>query len=131
MEYILGIHTSNIYYEYIRNIFIIFTESELDSATSNDADLNGNKFCKDPKSKLSTNTGNIFPSDSNISSLDTVSSNLSRCTYQDIKCCSSTTKYRKCRKTIHWNRHKIVTAEDDLNLKTIQDVCLHIYSNLN
>ena len=107
------------------------TESELDSATSNDADLNGNKFGKNPKSKLSTNTGNIFPSDSDISSLDTVSNNLSRCTYQDIKCCSSTSKCRKCRKTIHWNRHKIVSAEDDLNLKTIQDVCLHICSNLN
>ena len=39
----------------------------------------------------------------------------------------NTTKCRKCRKTIHWNRHKIVTAEDDLNLKTIQDVCLYTY----
>ena len=103
----------------------------MDSAASNDADLNGNKFGKNPKSKLSTNTGNIFPSDSDISSLDTASNNLSRCTYQDIKCCSSTTKCRKYRKNIHWNRHKIVTAKDDLNLKTIQDVCLQIYSNLN
>ena len=100
----------------------------MDLATSNDADINGNKFGKIPKSQLSTNTGNIFPSDHNIASVDTVSNNLSRCTYQDIKCCSST---RKCRKTIHWNRHKIVAAEDDLKLKTIQDVYLHIYSNLN
>ena len=103
----------------------------MDSATSNDADFNGNKFGKNPKSKLSTNTGNIFPSESDVSSVDTVSNNLSRCTYDDIKYCSSTSKCRKCRNTIHWNRHKIVTAEDNLNLKTIQDVCLHIYSSLN
>ena len=103
----------------------------MDSATSNDADFNGKKFAKNPKSKLSTKIGNISPSESDVSSVDTVSNNLSRCTYQDIKCCSSTSKYRKCRQTIHWNRHKIVTADDDLNLKTIQDVCLHMYSNLN
>ena len=103
----------------------------LDSAPSNDGDFNGNKFGKNPNSTLSTNTGNIFPSESDVSSIDSVSNNLSRCTYQQIKCCSSTMKCRKCRKTICWNRHKILTAEDDLNLKTIQDVCLQKYSTLN
>ena len=78
----------NLYEEYI----FICRDSDLDSATSNDADFNGNKFCKNPNSKLSTNTGNIFPSESDVSSIDSVSNNLSRSTYQQIKCCSSTTK---------------------------------------
>ena len=117
----------NLYNEYIS----IYTDSNLDSATSNDTDFKGNKFGKNPNSKLSTNTGNISPSESDVSSIDSVSNNLSRCSYQQIKCRSSTTKHRKCRKTIHWNRHKIVTAEDDLNLKTIQDICLCICSTLN
>ena len=123
----MNTYFENILLIYIKNIILIFTDSDLDSATSNDADFNGNKFTKNPKSKLSTNTGNIFPSESDVSPVDTVSNNLSRCTYQDIKCCSSTSKCRKCRKTIHWNRHKIVTAKDDLNLKTIQDICLHMH----
>ena len=109
-EYIVGIYIKNLYNKYIP----IYADSDLDSATSNDADFNGNKFGKNPNSKLSTNTGNIFPSESDVSSIDSVSNNLSRCSYQQIKCCSSTTKCRKCRKTICWNRHKIVTAEDDL-----------------
>ena len=121
-EYIVGIYIMNLHNEYIS----IYTDSDLDSATSNDADFDGNKFSKNPNSKLSTNTGNIFPNESDVSSIDSVSNNLSICSYQQIKCCSSTTKCRKCRKTICWNRHKIVTAEDDLNLKTIQDVCLYI-----
>ena len=118
-KYIVEIHIMNLYNEYIS----IYTDNDLDSATSNDADFNGNKFSKNPNSKLSTNTSNIFPSESDVLSIDSVSNNLSRCTYQKIKCCPSTTKCRKCRKTIHWNRHKIVIAEDDSNLKTIQDVC--------
>ena len=103
----------------------------MDSATSNDADFNGNKFGKNPNSKFSTNTGNIFPGENDISSVDTVSNNLSKSTYQEIECCSSTSKCRKYSKTIHWNRNQIVTAEDDLNLKTIQDLCFYIYKNLN
>ena len=85
----------NLYNEYIS----IYTGSDLDSATSNDADFNGNKFGKNPNSKLSTNTGNIFPSESDVLSTYSVSNNLSRCTYQQIKCCSSTMNCGKCRKT--------------------------------
>ena len=95
-KYIVGIYIMNLFTEY----FFIYTDSDLDSATSNDADFNGNKFGKNPNSKVSTNTGNISPSESDVSSIDSVSINLSRCTYQQIKCCSSTTKCRKCRKTI-------------------------------
>ena len=109
----------NLQNEYIT----IYTDSDLDSATSNDEN-------KNPNSKLSTSTGNNFPSESDVSSIDSVSNNLSRYSYQQIKCCSGTTICRKCRKTIHWNRHKIVTGENDLNLKTIQDVYTYIYSTL-
>ena len=76
-EYIVGIYITNLYNEYIS----IYTDSDLDSATSNDADFNGNKFAKNPNSKLSTNIGNIFPSENDVSPIDSVSNNLSRCTY--------------------------------------------------
>ena len=106
-EYIVGIYIMNLCNKYI----FIYADSDLDSATSNDTDFNGNKFGKNPNSKLSTNEGNIFPSESDVLSIDSVSNNLSRSTYQQIKWCSSTTKCRKCRKTIRLNRHKIVTAD--------------------
>ena len=38
----------NLYNKYIS----IYTDSDLDPATSNDADFNGNKFSKNPNSKL-------------------------------------------------------------------------------
>ena len=63
-EYIAGIYIMNLHNENTS----IYTDSDLDSATSNDADLNGNKFSKNPHSKLSTNTSNIFPSESDVSS---------------------------------------------------------------
>ena len=72
-EYIVGIYIVNLYNEYIS----FYTDSDLDSATSNDADFNGNKFTKNPNSKLSTNTGNIFPSESDVLPIDSVSNNLS------------------------------------------------------
>ena len=53
----------------------IYTDSDLDSATSNDTDINGNKLGKNPNSKLSTNTGNFFPNESDVSSIDSVSNN--------------------------------------------------------
>ena len=56
----------------------IYTDSDLDSATSTDADFNGNKFDKNPNSKLSTNTGNIFASESDVSSIVLVT------IYQDV-----------------------------------------------
>lgn len=99
-------------------------DTDNDSGTSNDVTSSGDKVAKRKGSKLKRNVDIIFPSETETSSKETCNVSTANANDSD-KCnsCVNTHKCRKCRKTIRWNRSRIAHAEDDLNLRTIEEVC--------